>query len=1691
MWGYNEKTKEDNYQLYEFMLNDVMTPEISMRAKVNDKDNSIKSISINVKQQLSEAKIKSAYYYLEKKNEKSSYKEPSQEELENKKVEFVDTPKINCFHNVEINPEITGEGYYDLTVYAINENNSYTVNYLSNIEVFKGPEISYKIEGEKEGETSSIAINDYKEVYLNVKGRDKDDEVTVKYFYSNVDYTENGTKLLDKSLFENNKDVESFTIYGENSEDKEITILTFKDENVYLYVQATDSYGNSRFLRTGSLRQFRIRRLESIYIDNEQINEEERDFTKNKPEFYGTVEATIRVGDEFDIKNSYYRILAKDFEDGNLTKNIVVINNNVDTSKPGTYYVDYVVNDSDENFATIHVPIHVVDDPNANIKIKRKLYDFCDYQDIINSMATTGFNRGNKQDSQNLGIYLKNGASMKINIESSLNEILYFNVLNNDTNTEAKMISLNQNEYNVEMQNGKVIIKNNGVIVNRQEQETEEEEENEIDEGNFEQDITTEKGKDQVILDGVPFINTPKKTKDVVVEIEMINGVEPLDYYTYGDLEINEEGKEVNPDFKNLNNKLLLLDGTRVSILVPECDFEDLGKAYSNINSEKYPNDTFNTFEELLQFYDNLIETYDDWIGLSYNDEEVENANLKTKYLLKANKSGTGYAYYGSNEVGFNSGTLGPLIHPHSTAWTILHEIGHGYQGKFARKDLYLGEVSNNFLAYYFLKENLVGNGIDGKGYLEQATQALENNQFNLQTMKSGNALMWQLCVYLNLFNKTDHVKAIQDMYKYYRKLETDKNVDTNSISTLDIIAKSVSDSSKYNVIPYFQRWKAEPSLDIIREINEKDYPIVYPIRDLVSTDEQAETIKNDLGQEGIYSLATNDELKKYNLKGNVTINIDNNIFDKIKNNDIVIKSGTETVKSINIKEKKYSFELPIGVYEIECKNGIEITCEYLVVKQNENNEINIEENIVNSIKLFKAPNKALYMSYIVGEKLDLSGGVLLVNTTKGNYTIDLIDPEIQIETNFDSSKVGMYNMTIKYREKTIEIKQIFVAKYGTYYEDNKKDKGIYIQKEPSKTQYKVGEDLDISDGSILYVNEERNQSGKMNISGFVVGLDDPDIQITGYDKNTIGNQNIKITYYNYETYLNINVVPEDKASETNKIKYEIGDEIKITAQFTQNIRSKDNFHDLYIKIGDGEEIKQDSYEIIGNKVIYHYIVTAEFGCGDIHVTRFGENKNANNDGDRYIGIYTESIQENLMNQIIKDEIEGKYYVEAEEKKMETLEIAITTNKETKIYEDNDCKYIKDFSRVQIIGEYNTKIDADVSLIISKGNTENIKIDNFNANRIIKNEKSFDIIDVTRYLNDHWEGELVVKPIIKYRKNKEDNIDLSNYNIVYTIDGVVIDTDDAKVLFDNAVYCPEMYVKKDKFEERVEENGSFPAGTVFTAFAEFDRIENYADYTGIKTIKLKVYNMTPTGNLVITNRNGELITANHSNEYSIEELPLQIKADNIGKYKISMEKEDNIGNKETKIFEITISNNIKINRNKSGVNHLTNDICRIEESDEKYILSFELENITPDDITVYVDKNKTIAEYLGKETDQTDNIQYEKYAFDLTRGGKHTINIENKNGERLFYDIINVNTVYFISDINADGYVDGVDLVCLLKYLANLETYEEYNIDYTGDLDGDNQVNIMDAVLLARIITEDTQIIRTSDGHFTVRKSES
>lgn len=542
----------------------------------------------------------------------------------------------------------------------------------------------------------------------------------------------------------------------------------------------------------------------------------------------------------------------------------------------------------------------------------------------VDNMSMVGTNRGNNHDKQNLGIYMPAGSSFKIRQTNlNLGTDLTLKCLNNNSATE-KTIQIPKNGDWVEV---------------------------------------------KVENDSVPFIATLyKKTEKPQVEISELTGTEDLTYYYYKG---NEQ--EFFKKWNTNNHSYAVIENERVTFLVPLKDREKIVIKNPNIYQ-------FGSIDEMLEYYEDFIEQYDKFLGLSYNSKNTLNNNVKTKFFVKANINGAGAAYYGGDHTAQNGDSISGYL---TRNWLDLHELGHGYEGSLANQDLSLIDVMNNILGYYYQKKFIPENdgGWMGKkiNVEEGAKQAREAaTKFN-----DIGSYQYRLYMFVNLLDKIGPEQGMAYVHSKYREYVSNGK----KLNASDMFSKGFSEYSGYNVIPYLNSFKIYPSEDISSEIYEQELPMIYYLRELVNSNERAEQIRKDLNLSGNYDLVSNSDIAKYNMTGNLNININIDDLQQLKNKKIYIKDGKKIIKEIEITSNNIDIkDLPVGIYTLQMPNTKSGTYEYdykyIIIKENEDTKSESTYTKVNSSKLAS------------DTKIRFKG---LGDSEFGNLTIDLENKNIHI----------------------------------------------------------------------------------------------------------------------------------------------------------------------------------------------------------------------------------------------------------------------------------------------------------------------------------------------------------------------------------------------------------------------------------------------------------------------------------------------------------------------------------------------------------------------------------------------------------------------------------------------------------------------------------------------------------------------
>lgn len=181
--------------------------------------------------------------------------------------------------------------------------------------------------------------------------------------------------------------------------------------------------------------------------------------------------------------------------------------------------------------------------------------------------------------------------------------------------------------------------------------------------------------------------------------------------------------------------------------------------------------------------------------------------------------------------------------------------------------------------------------------------------------------------------------------------------------------------------------------------------------------------------------------------------------------------------------------------------------------------EITVTPNPLMEIKITKAPEK---VEYVVGQNFDKTGMIVKGVFQDGDEE-EILDYTIEDGENLSIDKT---EVTIKYQDKTVK-QEISVVE--------KRVKSIAINKKPNKLQYVQGkEELDLTGGSIrVNYNDDSYE---------IVELNSNDVEVSGFDNNTLGNNTLKVKYNEMETSFAVEIVEERKPENSNfdNAKYNI-----------------------------------------------------------------------------------------------------------------------------------------------------------------------------------------------------------------------------------------------------------------------------------------------------------------------------------------------------------------------------------------------------------------------------------------------------------------------------------------------------------------------------------------------------------------------
>ncbi|MDA1653936.1 MULTISPECIES: putative mucin/carbohydrate-binding domain-containing protein [Bacillus cereus group] len=462
-------------------------------------------------------------------------------------------------------------------------------------------------------------------------------------------------------------------------------------------------------------------------------------------------------------------------------------------------------------------------------------------------------------------------------------------------------------------------------------------------------------GNEWVTIQGdtslVPFIDTPYGEEHAVLEYQVGNesATKPLPIY-------KQQGSvsQFFSTWDQFDGEYALLQGESFQLFVPKKDKEI-------VRSLK----DFQSLDELIAYYEDIFAMYDSIIGL--DGSAVENKKSQNRYFLKADISGAGGAYYGTNWTANSSDSTKMWLD--KLSWGTLHEIAHGYQAGFDNQGIFTGEVSNNLFGVQY-QYSKYGKKADQVGWLFNfgKKEQVERNLYNALMKENKNyddLDLRQKLILLTMAKQKAGNEAFAKMYQGYRKLASNAAFKKGDHSLPDLMNQYYSENAQVDFTPVFERWGFKLNNKQVEINRAKGYLAVTSLAYIVPESQLAKAralVDSDIPINSNFEIVTNQQIASLGLKGNLHIHLHTNELDTLKGGKIKLKEGNTVIQEKTIETTDINVQdVPNGVYTVEILGGktdsmSHFSSYYAYVKER-NNSLTID---VNEMKVSNLTNQTI-----------------------------------------------------------------------------------------------------------------------------------------------------------------------------------------------------------------------------------------------------------------------------------------------------------------------------------------------------------------------------------------------------------------------------------------------------------------------------------------------------------------------------------------------------------------------------------------------------------------------------------------------------------------------------------------------------------------------------------------------------------
>ncbi|AUA60360.1 VEF [Operophtera brumata nucleopolyhedrovirus] len=453
----------------------------------------------------------------------------------------------------------------------------------------------------------------------------------------------------------------------------------------------------------------------------------------------------------------------------------------------------------------------------------------------------------------------------------------------------------------------------------------------------------------------VPFIDRPLNNRETQVDVIIDSEYDILPTFVYGTTDF----EQFKQSWSTSRLPFAYLDLNQIAFLVPVIDI-DLVMSLDIDMTYKYFND--------------IISTFDKYVGLSYNANIAYNKNFHRQYFVKCDTNGPGIAYYGLSHIGISLPSMARALDITPTNWLMLHEIGHSYDFLFVSNYPSMMEVWNNILAdrmqYHWMtdEQRQLDASVYENGNRDRVEQNITNQIANRTPFESY-SFFQKLAVMTWIMNTCDGMAMLQDVNKGFRRIKT-----LNPHHYPPLTDWFVLLAHQYDFIPYFRLVNAEiisrqvMSFDKIidmrtyQNILSKQHSVVYPIAQLITA--------HDLNTESNYTLMTPLQLEKLGVTRTIRIVCDIDDMSQIEGETLRVFDGARLVSTNIIADGAVDVVLSLGVYTLDAPRGKDKRYRLAVDNAYDNLYIIVKES-TDTITLLYTP---YVLSAIGNETCDILG---------------------------------------------------------------------------------------------------------------------------------------------------------------------------------------------------------------------------------------------------------------------------------------------------------------------------------------------------------------------------------------------------------------------------------------------------------------------------------------------------------------------------------------------------------------------------------------------------------------------------------------------------------------------------------------------------------------------------------------------